>query len=348
MSLTHPPVPGAVWRRGSLSVLLHRRSVLVGLALFGLVVAVGLVTLSVGNFAISIPDTVRTLLGNGSVDTDYVIFERRLPRLLTALAAGAAFGASGALFQSLTRNPLGSPDIIGFTAGASTGALSAFLLIGTTLQYVATGAIIGGLVSAAVVYGLAYRRGTNTYRLVLIGVAVQLLLLSTNTFLLMRADVLDAQSASWWLVGSLNGRNYSYAAIAGTAVVLLLPAALLLHRRCLMLELGDASARALGVPVERSRLAVVAVGVGLAAAATASVGPIAFVALAAPQLARRLTTATGPGVLPAALMGALLLSVSDLIAQHGLGEDQAPVGVVSSCLGGGYLIWMLSRARQGG
>jgi len=348
MTVTHSPAPGAVWRRGRWSLLVHRRSVAVGLTLFGLVVAVGLISLAVGDYPISVPDTVRTLLGNGSVDTDYVIFEERLPRLLTALAAGAAFGASGALFQSLTRNPLGSPDIIGFTAGASTGALAAFLLIGTTLQFVATGAIIGGLASAVVVYGLAYRRGTTSYRLVLIGVAVQLLLLSTNTFLLMRADVLDAQSASWWLVGSLNGRDYGYAAIAGAAVVLLLPIALLLHRRCLMLELGDTSARTLGVPVERSRLAVATVGVGLAAGATASVGPIAFVALAAPQLARRLTTATGPGVLPAALMGALLLSVSDLIAQHGLGEDQAPVGVVSSCLGGAYLIWMLSRTRQGG
>src|SRR5690606_23935567 len=153
MTLTHPPVPGAVWRRGSLSVLLHRRSVLVGLALFGLVVAVGLVTLSVGNFAISIPDTVRTLLGNGSVDTDNVIFERSPPSILTSRGAAAASGTSGAFIQRLTRNPLGSPDIIGFRAGASTGALSAFLLIGTTLQYVATGAIIGGLISAAVVYG---------------------------------------------------------------------------------------------------------------------------------------------------------------------------------------------------
>src|SRR5690606_37321544 len=231
MTVTHSPALGAVWRRGRWSLLVHRRSVAVGLTLFGLVVAVGLISLAVGDYPISVPDTVRTLLGNGSVDTDYVIFEERLPRLLTALAAGAAFGASGALFQSLTRNPLGSPDIIGFTAGASTGALAAFLLIGTTLQFVATGAIIGGLASAVVVYGLAYRRGTTSYRLVLIGVAVQLLLLSTNTFLLMRADVLDAQSASWWLVGSLNGRDYGYAAIAGTAVVLLLPAALLLHRR---------------------------------------------------------------------------------------------------------------------
>lgn len=342
------PAPGRVLRAasGRASWLVDPRSVATGLGLLLVGAAVGVVALSVGDFPIAPVDTVRTLLGRGSATTDLVIFDLRLPRLLTALAAGAAFGASGAVFQSLTRNPLGSPDIIGFTAGASTGALMTLLVIGTGVVSVGFGAVAGAGVSAVVVYLLAYHRGAPGYRLVIIGIGVQAMLTAFNSYLLVRANIFTAQGAASWLVGSLNARDGEHVATAGFALAVLLPAALVLNRRCRMLEMGDEAARALGVSVERSRVALIGVGVGLAAAATAATGPIAFVALAAPQLARRVTRATGPGILPAALMGAVLLVASDVIAQHALGAVELPVGVVTSCLGGVYLVWLLGWGQH--
>jgi iron complex transport system permease protein len=323
------------------------RSTVVSALLLAVCAAVGVVALGTGDYRIAPAEVVRTLFGGGTPAAEYIVLDLRLPRLLTALAVGAAFGISGAIFQSLTRNPLGSPDIVGFTAGASTGALVAIIATGAGLAGVAVGAIGGGALTAAAVYLLAYRRGTHGYRLVIIGVAVQAMLVSTNTYLLARADIWDAQRAAVWLAGSLNSRDWPHATVVGAALAVLLPLALLLSRPCRMLEMGDEAAQALGVPVERTRLALIAVAVGLAAAGTAAAGPIAFVALAAPQLARRLTRATGPGVLPAAAMGAALLLTSDLVAQRALAPTQLPVGVVTSCLGGAYLVWLLKKGRDG-
>jgi iron complex transport system permease protein len=316
-----------------------RRSALVGAALVAACAVVGIFALGTGDYPVSPDGVLRALLGAGTPAAEYIVVDLRLPRVLTALAVGAAFGVSGAIFQSLTRNPLGSPDVIGFTAGASVGALIMIIVVGGGLTQIALGAVGGGAVAAAAVYLLTYRRGTHSYRLVIIGVAVQALLTSLSTYLLVRANLLDAQRASLWIMGSLNARGWAHAALAGGALALLLPVVLALHGRTLMLEMGDETARALGVPVERVRLALIAAAVTLAAAGTAAAGPIAFVALAAPQLARRLTRATGPNLLPSAAMGAALLLASDLVAQRV--PTPLPVGVVTACLGGAYLIWLL-------
>jgi iron complex transport system permease protein len=322
-----------------------RRSIAVGLALVGACALVAVVALGTGDYPISPAGVVRTLVGQGNPATEYIVIDLRLPRVLTALAVGAAFGASGAIFQSLTRNPLGSPDVIGFTAGASVGALIMIILVGGGLLEIASGAMLGGALAAVAVYLLAYRRGTQGYRLVIIGVAVQALLTAVTTYLLARANIFDSQRASLWIMGSLNARGWAHAAVAGAALAVLLPVILALHRRALMLEMGDETARSLGVPVERVRLALIATAVGLAAVGTACAGPIAFVALAAPQLARRLTRATGPNPLPSAAMGAALLLASDLVAQRALAPTQLPVGVVTAALGGAYLIWLLGWRR---
>ncbi|GAA4680598.1 ABC transporter permease [Phytohabitans rumicis] len=317
------------------------RSVAVGAALLAFCAAVGILALGTGDYPLSPAGVLRALFGGGTPATEYIVLDLRLPRVLTALAVGAALGASGAIFQSLTRNPLGSPDVIGFTAGASAGALIMIIVAGAGLASIAFGAVLGGALAAAAVYLLAYRRGTHGYRLVIIGVAVQALLTSLSTYLLVRANIFDAQRAALWIMGSLNARDWAHAAVAGGALALLMPVVLMLGRRALVLEMGDETARALGVSVERVRLALIATAVGLAAAGTACAGPIAFVALAAPQLARRLTRATGPNVVPAAAMGAALLLASDLLAQRALPTTQLPVGVVTACLGGAYLIWLL-------
>ena len=329
------------------SVRVRRRPLLVGIALLLVGLALGLASLSWGS-AVGVRDTLAALAGAGSPVADLVVFQIRMPRVLAALLVGGFLGMAGAQFQTLTRNPLGSPDLIGFVQGAATGAVLVILVIGERAVAVSTGAIGFGLATAAVMYLLAWRRGMQGVRLVLIGVAVSALLRSVTDYLLIRADIDQSQAAHIWMVGSLASVTWDQVSLLAWAGAALVPAACLLIRPLDQLSLGDDAAMGLGVPVERVRLAVVATAVGLAGVAVAAVGPIAFVALAAPQLARRLTAGTGAGVVPAGLMGAVLLCAADLVARLLPLPGQLPVGVVTGGLGGGYLVWLLWREHRTG
>lgn len=339
-----PTMTRSVLRLGGdrFSVRFSRRAVVVGVILAVAVIAVLVVSVSTGDFVIPLPEVLASLTGAGSEADNFVVVFLRLPRALTAIGAGAALGAAGAVFQSVTRNPLGSPDIIGFTQGASAGAVLDLTVFQGNAAEVAIAAVLGGVVTATIVYLLAYRNGVGGYRLVLIGIGISAMLLAVVRFLLTRADLTDAFGATIWLIGSLNSVGYPQVAAIGVALVVLLPATVVLANRLNVAEMGDDMALALGVRVERDRLLALAAAVLLAAMATACVGPVSFVALSVPQLARRLTRATGVGVLPAALMGALVLLVSDFGAQH-LFPAELPVGVFTGVVGGGYLAWLLAR-----
>jgi iron complex transport system permease protein len=339
------PVTGRVLRSrgGRVSLRIDPRSAVVCGVLVAVAAGVGVVSLATGDYPVPVRDVVAALLGRGDAATGFVVGTLRLPRLLTGLLVGAALGLSGAVLQSVTRNPLGSPDVVGFTTGSATGALLVITVLHGSMADIAAGALAGGLVTVAVVYALAYRHGAEGLRLVLVGVGISALLLAVNHYLVTRASVADALAAQMWLTGSLNGRRWEHAAAAGIAVGLLAPLAVYLGRRLVLLELGDDTARALGVPVERTRLVLVVASVALAAVATAVAGPIAFVALAAPQVARRLTGSAGPGLLPAAYLGAVLLVVSDLVTQRVFAPSQLPVGLATGAIGGVYLAWLLAR-----
>ncbi|MEV6348383.1 iron chelate uptake ABC transporter family permease subunit [Actinoplanes sp. NPDC051851] len=289
--------------------------------------------LSTGTFSV---DLLSVLTGHADRRTVFVLVDLRLPRIGLALAVGAALGAAGALFQSVTRNPLGSPDVVGFTSGAATGALTAILLLPEGTLSAGAGAVLGGLAVAVVSLLLG---GTGN-KLILIGIGLAALLTAVNAFLLTRADIVDAQNAAVWLVGSLNGRG-GHLGVTAAAVALLLVPALLCARGLRVLEIGDDKAASLGLSPARQRLATITVGVGLTAAGVAAAGPIAFVALAAPQLARRVTRAPAPAVLVAALVGATLLLAADLLAQR----VTVPVGAMTGFLGGIYLAGVLARRR---
>jgi iron-siderophore transport system permease protein len=321
----------------------------IGVAAVLLAALLALLVLSVGTGEFSIPpgEVVETLLGGGDRSTRFVIETLRLPRALTGILVGAALGAAGAIFQSITRNPLGSPDIVGFVQGASAGAVLEIVVLGGGAFAIAAGAVVGGLATAILVYALAYRGGVQGYRLVLIGIGIAAMLVAVTDYLLTRSTLEQAQAANVWLTGSLNGRGWEHVRPVATALAILLPATALLARQLRVLELGDDVARALGVSIERSRLALVFVAVGLTAVATASAGPVVFVALAAPQIARRLTRASGPGVGCAALMGAALLLGADFASERLFGPTQLPVGVLTGVGGGLYLIWLLRREWRG-
>ena len=322
------------------------RTLTVVVALTLAVLALLVIAVGTGDYPISPGDVVRTLLGQGDSATEFVVETLRLPRALTGILAGAALGAAGAIFQSIARNPLGSPDIIGFTAGSAAAAVFEITVIGGGTVAIAAGSTVGGLITALLVYGLAWRRGVSGYRLVLIGIGISAMLEATVNYLLTRGKIEDVQAASVWLTGSLNGRGWEHVWPTLVCLAVLFPLTTVLQRDLRMIEMGDEGAKALGVAVERSRLMNLLVGTLLTAVATAACGPVTFVALAAPQIARRLTAATGPGVMTAALTGAVLMLAGDVLAQRLFPSTPLPVGVLTGALGGLYLMWLLAQEAR--
>lgn len=331
--------------RGS-QVIFDLRVITVCLVLLGFLILFGCYALTLGDTDLGFSDVWSAMTGNAGTGIERIVLQWRLPRIAIAVLGGAALGISGAIFQSMTRNPLGSPDIIGFSTGAYTGALLVTLVFTSSAVSITAGALVGGLVTAALVYGLAFKGGLLGFRLIVVGIAISAMLNALNAWILVAANSEAAVSASIWGQGSLNGVRWPQVMPVLWSLLVLVPLSLLLVRRLDLLELGDEYGIVLGVSPERTRLVLLVVGVGLISIITAIVGPITFVALAAPQIARRLVDAAGPQLLPAGLMGAVLLLVSDVVAQRIIAPSQLPVGVVTASLGGLYLIWVMSRSRR--
>jgi len=324
------------------------RSLAAGAATALTALVVSVLSLGSGDYPLSPAQVLSALAGSGTPAEDFVVDQLRLPRVVTALVVGAALALAGALFQSLVRNPLGSPDILGFTQGADTGALLVVVAGGSTLA-LAEGAVAGGVLTGAAVCALAWRGGLHSGRLVLVGIGAAAMLTGVNGYLLTRASQMDAARAVLWLTGSLDGSGWGDALPLLIALVVLVPAVLGGCSRPLhLLELGDDTATALGVRVGPLRLALLAAAVLLASLAAAAAGPVSFVALTAPQLARRMTRALGPNLAVSMATGAALLVTADFAAQHALPGRQLPVGVVTGLLGGGYLAWLLATETRAG
>ena len=313
-----------------------------------IVFAIFCVSLSLGDFKIPVIDVVKTLFGGGDRATEFIVNRLRLPRALTGLMVGAALGMSGAIFQSIARNPLASPDIIGVTYGASAFAVFAIVTLGLTGVAVSGLAILGAVLTAFIMYVLAWRHGVSSYRLILIGIGIGAVATSVTSYLLTKARVEIAQQALIWLTGSLNGRDWSNVRSLAITLVVLAPLTAFLVHRLRILQLGDETAYGLGLRVESSRLGLIVIAVLLAAISTAAAGPIGFVAFVAPPIARRLTRSPGPAMIASALLGALVVAVSDLVAQHAFGDTQLPVGVVTGVVGAPYLMFLLARTNRVG
>ncbi|MFE6699249.1 FecCD family ABC transporter permease [Streptomyces sp. NPDC057718] len=333
-----------ILRCGGVALRLDVRTLVVCAVLVAACVLVALSSLASGDFTLSLPQVVTAIFDRGDF-AHTVVVEWRMPRTLAALVFGAALAVSGAVFQSLTRNFLASPDIIGFSTGSYTGALVVIILVGGSYLQVAAGALVGGMATAAVVYLLTVRRSVQGFRLIVVGIAVSAMLASFNTWLMLTADLDVAMTAAVWGAGTLNGIGWQQAGLGAIAVLALLAFLVPFVRPLRQLEMGDDAARALGVAAEKVRLALVLIGVALVATVSAAAGPITFVALAAPQIARRLTKGSGLSLVPTALLGALLLCASDYAAQHLL-PAVLPVGVVTVVIGGCYLAWMLVREAR--
>ncbi|HIC7779490.1 TPA: iron-enterobactin ABC transporter permease [Escherichia coli] len=326
-------------------IYVSRRLIITCLLLITACVVAGIWGLRSGTVTLETSQVFAALMGDTPRSMTMVVTEWRLPRVLMALLIGAALGVSGAIFQSLMRNPLGSPDVMGFNTGAWSGVLVAMVLFGQDLTAIALAAMAGGIITSLLVWLLAWRNGIDTFRLIIIGIGVRAMLVAFNTWLLLKASLETALTAGLWNAGSLNGLTWAKTSPSAPIIILMLIAALLV-RRMRLLEMGDDTACALGVSVERSRLLMMLVAVVLTAAATALAGPISFIALVAPHIARRISGTARWGLTQAALCGALLLLAADLCAQQLFMPYQLPVGVVTVSLGGIYLIVLLIQESR--
>lgn len=293
--------------------------------------------------------TVLGVLGGESIQgATFSIYTLRLPRMLTGLFVGLAFGIAGSTFQNLLRNPLASPDIIGITSGSSIAAVFCILILGLSGPLVSIAAVISGLLVALVIYLLSRSGGFSGGKLILIGIGIQAMIQSAISYLILRSNQNDIPSALRWLSGSLNGVRLS--ALPGLVIIVLIFSSLIIllggHLR--ILELSEQTATSLGVPTDLIRLLLVLSGVFLIAYATAVTGPIAFVSFLSGPIAKKWVGRGLPSEFPAGLIGAILVLGSDLIGQYAF-STRFPVGVITGILGSPYLLYLIIRMnRQGG
>ncbi|GHJ39094.1 iron chelate uptake ABC transporter family permease subunit [Streptomyces sp. TS71-3] len=339
------PAGHAVLRGRRASFLVHRRAVAVAAALTVLLACAVVAYLCVGEAFISPVEVVRVLLGRPSPET-LVVGTLRLPRLVLGILAGAAFGVAGALIQTVARNPLASPDVIGVTHGAGAATVAALSFNAVTYDLLPYVSVAGGLAAALLVYFFAWRGGLQSSRFVLVGIGVSVALGSLTQLFLTKGDYLVAQQAKVWLTGSLNGRGYDEARPLALVLLLGVPAALWAARAQRSAAFDDDTAAALGVRLDRVRLGLTALGVVLASVATGASGPVDFVALLAPQIARRLTRTAQIPLLSSALTGALVVVVADLLARRLFSPIELPVGVLTAAVGAPYLMWLIVRTRS--
>ncbi|MGW5354056.1 FecCD family ABC transporter permease [Streptomyces sp. NPDC004031] len=360
MSLRSSPAASSTARRAALrdrpfrlavppvSGVLRPRLVLTGAAMAAAAFLLFCWGLALGDYPVSLPDVVKALFGAGDPGTLTVVRDLRLPRALVGLLVGVAFGVSGAVFQTMTRNPLASPDMIGLTEGAGTAVVAALVLGWTGGLGLSTLGLLGALATALLVYALAWKGGATGYRIILVGIGVSWICTSATDFLVARGNRFEAQEAMGWLVGNLNGRTWGQVDSLAVALAVLLPVTLGMGRWMRTLQLGDDVAAGLGTPVQRVRLALLLAAVGLVAFGTAAAGPVAFVALACPQIAQRLAGTSAPPPLVSGLTGASVVLGSDLLAREAIHGTELPVGIVTGALGAPVLLWLLIRANRAG
>jgi iron complex transport system permease protein len=339
----------ATVRSGALSLRLDLRVVGVLGVLAAATLAAFTAGVARGEFAIPPLDVLAALVGAGDDATEFIVLDLRLPRALTAVLAGMALGIAGTVFQDLARNPLVAPDVIGITGGASLAAVSVIVFGDASGSLsVPLAALAGAIGAGAALHLLAWRGGVQGYRLVLVGIGLAALLQAGVLWVLTRAQIFDVTQAYVWLVGSLNGRGWEHVWPLAATLAVVAPLSLALGRRLEALQLGDDVARALGVSVERARLALLGTAIVLTGVAVAGAGPIAFVAFIAPHVARRVSRSVAPlAVVPvAAAVGALLVLTADLAGRFLFAPTEIPVGIVTSILAAPYFLWLLRRPNR--
>lgn len=337
-----------VLRAGRVSLRWRRRTALVALLMVLGLIASATLSLAQGPYAVSPDQVLAAVLGSSSDVVHYTVMELRMPRTLTGIVAGFALGMSGALTQTVTRNPIASPDVLGVTAGASLGAVAVIALGGPASASplgVPVAALLGGLLTAAAVFALSWHQGADSLRLIITGIAVNAVLVALVSWMLVVAELSRAVAANVWLVGSLDGTTWTTVAPSLVLTSVLGLVALGASRLLPALALGEDTAAALGVHPGRARTTLLLLSVALAAVGVAAAGPIGFIAFAAPQLALRIVRTPSPPVFCSGALGALLITASDLLLRVA-SPVPLPVGIMTTLIGGPFLIYLIIRITR--
>ena len=303
---------------------------------------------SLGSYLLSADQLFAVLTGQEQGFERTVVLEWRLPRALTALGVGACLGLSGALLQTVTRNPLASPDLIGISGGAFTAVLLLVVVLGSEWAVVGPAALTGGLVTAAIVFSLSggsARHGKS--RFLLVGVAVAALLSGVNSWVVMSASLESAMAAAAWGAGSLAASTWQSTGVAIGVLVICGVLCAFTARRIRVHQLGDDLSQALGAAPARLRIELLVISVILVSAATALCGPIGLLPLVATPIARAIVRSGNAPLAGSAAVGAALLAIADLLAQHVV-PGSPPAGLVTTVIGGAYLLVLILAGRKSG
>lgn len=303
--------------------------------------------LILGNIIYSPDIVLKVLLGEPIKGATFAITTLRLPRMLSGLLVGIAFGMAGNTFQTMLRNPLASPDIIGVTSGSSLAAVFCILILKMSGTSVSIIAVISGLIVAGLIYTLSRGASFSGGKLILIGIGIQAMLNAVISYLLLRANQYDVPAALRWLSGNINGIQMKSIPMLFLIDLFFGVLIIILGRQLKILELGEQSATTLGLNTNKTRLLLIMSSVFLIAFATSVTGPVAFVAFLAGPIAVKLVGSGNSNVLPSGLVGAILILGADLIGQFAF-DIKFPVGIITGILGAPYLLYLLIRMNKGG
>ncbi|MFM9281137.1 FecCD family ABC transporter permease [Paenibacillus jiagnxiensis] len=336
-------------RSGKLSFLVEKRTLAVLLMLLILLAVFLVAGLSVGSTLISPLEVIKHLLGAGNEDYTYIIDTLRLPRMMLAMLVGAALGVSGLILQGMIRNPLGSPDIIGVTGGASVAAVIFITYFAGTvsIDWLPVAAIAGAACISALIYLLAWKSGVTPIRLVLIGIGMAAAMSAMTTMMMVLGDTVSTTQAYLWLTGSVYGAKWDDVYAMLPWVLVFTPLSLFFARTANAQEMGDQVAAGLGVKVQLHRFVLLFISVALAGSAVAYAGGISFVGLLAPHISRKLVGRSFGSLVPvSALIGGMIVLLADVVARTAFLPSDLPAGIFVSGIGAPFFIYLLFRNRH--
>ncbi|MGM0843375.1 MAG: FecCD family ABC transporter permease [Bacillota bacterium] len=325
----------------------RRRFILVTSILAIISLALCCSMLMLGNTIYPAHDVVRVLLGDDVKGASFAVGTIRLPRMVAGVFAGFAFGIAGTVFQTMLRNPLANPNVIGITAGSSAAAVFCIIVLQASNMFVSIASVAGGLATVIIIFLLSKGTSFSIGRLILVGIGIQAMLNAVISYLLLIGQHHDIPTAMRWLTGSLNGAKMETLYPLITIVLIFVPIIIVFGKQLEMLELGEQAATSLGIQTDKTRLILIVSSVLMIALATAATGPIAFVAFLSGPIAKRLVGVGFSPLLPAGLIGIILVLGADLIGQFAF-VARYPVGVITGILGAPYLIYLLIRMNRKG
>ncbi|WP_157800867.1 FecCD family ABC transporter permease [Bacillus solitudinis] len=342
------------FRKGNISFLVDRKSVVVILLLLSMTVVLALLSAGLGEMKISPINVIKAWFGYGDDLNKVVVNSFRLPRIIIAILVGMSLAISGVILQGIVRNPLASPDIIGITGGAAVAVVS-FLAVFSdennaltvSIKWMPLAAFIGATVIALLIYLLAWKNGVSPIRLVLIGIGLSALTQALTTLFMILGPIYRASQANIWLTGSIYGSSWENVSILlpWTFGLIIILAMVIRHLNAQ--GLGDSIATGIGSGVGRYRMMFLLISTGFAAGGVAFAGGIGFVGLIAPHISRKLVGSSFGGLVPvSALIGAILVIVADLIGRVCFGPSEIPAGVFTAVIGAPYFIFLLYKHRN--